>query len=616
MVLSPNTSKRGSYGKECEGTGCWVLGAGYWVLCALVIAGCGGTSTTSATGGDDTDDAGDTDTTIHTLLAPDVTAIRTLIAETNANGLVRGLALGAITLPPCTQEDETAVDFEVTYTLTGVPDWLTFDATTRALALADGATVIPAESETAAEVTYTCTDSADATITASSDPFAINDLDGGGVTDSLEYRWSQVPMVNPTIGWIDLNPVTALLHPSVPTGITIVASGFDPIDAADDTADFDGDGVTNLAEIEAGTNLFVAPTDGTLGATEEYATSNTSSGIIAADFNGDGNLDLAVANEGAEGNDARVSVFTGAGDGTFGDRADFGAGNKCQVIAAGDFDGDGNIDLAATDNGDVVSIFLGVGDGTFGSNEDLTTETAPQGITTGDFDGDGDLDLAVASSGPDESFDGTNFSIFLGNGDGTFAERVNYTIGTGPMGMVSADLDADGNLDLITTNIGSNDISVALGAGDGTFGEGTEYATGSAPVSGGIGDFNEDGILDLVAANLFGGSFSILLGVGDGTFGAKTDISLAAGATPIHSNVSDLNGDGHLDLAVSDAGDGHDYISVFLGVGDGTFGSEVTYVTGNAPRKIAMGDFDNDGDLDLANANGGGANGLSVLLNP
>ena len=223
-----------------------------------------------------------------------------------------------------------------------------------------------------------------------------------------------------------------------------------------------------------------------------------------------------------------------------------------------------------------------------------------------DFNGDGKLDLAVANSGS------TNVSVLLGKGDGTFRAAVNYGTGLSPRSIALADFDADGKLDIVVANSSSTSVSVLLGKGDGTFKPATFFAAGGPAAFVAVGDVNRDGKPDLVVANpsavTTNGTFSVLLGKGDGTFGSPT--SMDAGNYPTSIALGDFNGDGNLDLALANrpvdtAFNAHGYVSVFLGKGDGTFQAPTAYEAGWKPRRILGGDFNGDGKLDLAVASYG-----------
>jgi hypothetical protein len=232
----------------------------------------------------------------------------------------------------------------------------------------------------------------------------------------------------------------------------------------------------------------------------------------------------------------------------------------------------------------------------------LDLGAGPSSLSVGDLNGDGQLDLVTAN------IESNSVSVLLGNGDGTFAPKADFSTGSAPNSVAIGDLNGDGRPDLATANLGSNSVSVLLGNGDGTFGAKTDYGAGSYPQSVAVGDLNGDGRPDLATAN-GSGTVSVLLGRGDGSFGANTDYR--AGIAPFSVAVGDLNEDGHLDLAM--ANEGSSTVSVLLGNGDGSFGPKTDYGTGDGPESVAIGDLNGDGRPDLATANAG-SNTVAVLL--
>jgi hypothetical protein len=324
--------------------------------------------------------------------------------------------------------------------------------------------------------------------------------------------------------------------------------------------------------------------------------------VATADFNGDGKLDMAVANESLD----TVDILLGNGDGTFRNPVEYATGHGPQFVVTGDFDHDGNLDLAICNVFDhTVSILLGNGDGTFKAHKDYATGGTADVVTTGDFSRDGKLDLLVTN------FAANTVSVLLGNGDGTFQAPVTYATGTNPNWTAVGDFNGDSKLDLAVSNSTDGTVSILLGNGDGTFKPHTDIAVGQGPACVVAADFNGDAKLDLaIADNIVGGQINVLLGNGDGTFQSPVDYLAGNGA--INLIASDLNGDGHLDLVVANTSDST--VSILLGNNDGTFQQQTQLAAGTQPRQVAAGDFNGDGRLDLAVADIGGNSGAVTLV--
>ena len=267
-------------------------------------------------------------------------------------------------------------------------------------------------------------------------------------------------------------------------------------------------------------------------------------------------------------------------------------------IAVADVNADG-FDDAVTANwsGDSVSVLLGQGNGSFEFRTDYTVGN-PRSVKLIDVDDDTKLDIVTGNSSD-------SVSVLLGNGDGTFAAAVNYVAGDFPNFIEAVDINADDRIDLLTSNRLGNTISVLLGNGDGTFADHVEYPTALNPVSLTVSDLNGDGNLDVVTANdTSTDNLSILLGNGDGSFGNHADITVE-GASLESVVAAELDGDAIPDLVATG---GYDTLAVLIGRGDGTFVDEVNYPYdgfggGTLPppnTHLALADFDIDGDLDVA----------------
>jgi hypothetical protein len=368
-------------------------------------------------------------------------------------------------------------------------------------------------------------------------------------------------------------------------------------------ADLNRDGKLDLAVSAAQTTTFGGPGtvtiligngDGTFAVNNGYLVSQFFGSIVAGDFNSDGNPDIAVT-----GNNS-VSVLLGAGDGGFTSLMQFGTGSRPSSLVAGDFNSDGHLDLATADyNIASVGVLFGNGDGSFQTRSDYQLDRSAVAVAAGDFNGDGKPDLITVDSSGDPA------ALWLGNGDGTFQE-------SGPFAFVDAsdvlvaDFNGDGKLDVAAADLNGS-VTVILGNGDGTFQKPTDYPAGPTTLSiadsVALGDFNGDGKPDLVWVHWSAGG-GILMNNGDGTFTAGPSF----GVSGFSVAVGDFNGDGKADLAIADRSN----ISLLIGNGNGTFQTGVSYATGSGPTGLAAGDLNHDGKIDLVALNS--SNSISVLL--
>jgi hypothetical protein len=333
--------------------------------------------------------------------------------------------------------------------------------------------------------------------------------------------------------------------------------------------------------------------------------------VVVADFNADGKSDLSVAYS------VRVATLLGNGDGTFTQAPgspillqqppwETLASPYAGFLAVGDFNNSGKLGLAVAGFQSLdATILLGNGNGSFTPSSTFAyTHGEPTAcLAAGDFNGDGNLDLAAGNQ-----LSGLPIDILLGHGDGAFNEVSSspFGLGSGVTSIAVGDFNGDGKLDLalggsdVTT--GAGHLTILLGNGDGTFTPPSASPLAvAASYSIAVADFNGDGKLDLAVANYGTNTVTILLGNGDGTFTQALGSPIPVGRTPYAMAVGDFTGSGRLGLAVANFTDNN--VSILLGKGDGTFTQSATIPVGKGPYSLAVGDFNGSGRLGLAVAN-------------
>jgi len=285
----------------------------------------------------------------------------------------------------------------------------------------------------------------------------------------------------------DDNSVTILLGKGdgtfMPPSSSPVSVGAGPTALA--MGDFTGDGKLDLAVANSTDNtltILLGPGDGTFTPVSSPPATGTPFGLAIGDFNGDGKLDLAVANFDVN----TVTILLGSGDGTFAPASSPPA-TAGPALVVGDFNGDGKLDLAVTNRGNsALTILLGNGDGTFapitgccGTSVELTHTL---GMAAGDFNGDGKLDLAVAILNIQPMFPVDYVIILLGKGDGTLAPTdFSLLLPDQPASLVAGDFDGDGKLDFATASDPNNYVSVLLQIPPS--GPGPDFAIAASPTS-------------------------------------------------------------------------------------------------------------------------------------
>lgn len=366
-------------------------------------------------------------------------------------------------------------------------------------------------------------------------------------------------------------------------------------------ADVDEDGALDLILAHSGSPaLGILLADGVRSfAAPRMFGSGTSAGDVAvADFNGDGDLDLLA---GHLVSDDLVTVL-GNGDGTFGPHHPT-MGSPHEIVLD-DFDGDGRLDMASSSEfADVISVVLAApGGGVDGAQMraavSYPTGQDPLDIVSGDFTGDGAPDLAVVNSG----FGQNRVQLFVNNGDGSFAAPTNHPVGSNVTRLVADTMNADAHLDLVVVSA-TDQLHVLLGNGDGTFTGGLDYSTWFAPVDAVTGDFNGDLITDVATNhNATTTEVQIWLGNGDGSLAAPLDIALGNFFVGGNLGAADIDADGDLDLL--GANGGGLALWVLRGNGDGSFGAIEGHThPAQDALDLALGDVDDDGDIDAVVAN-------------
>ncbi len=394
-------------------------------------------------------------------------------------------------------------------------------------------------------------------------------------------------------------------------------------------------GIVSFIDTSFGNNVLATASVGTgvtgIGFLESSSPSFGSypAGEVTADFNGDGIPDLAViSNTTAYGGPVLVTILFGKGDGTFtaGPAVQPAGIQSFPTMIGGDFNGDGKADLAVLSYNDIstsyITVLLGNGDGTFGTpqttpvyNQPVTGgDLVPGTLVTADFNGDGKLDVAVVG----DYISSGGVTILLGNGDGTFtAVGPNLDLSADFGLIATGDFNGDGIPDLVVTSYFEDGTppTIFLGKGDGAFtaANPSSFTLAYSPTSIVVGDFNGDGVLDVAFSDLNG--VEIALGNGDGTFNETSASPIQVPSELYSLQAGDFNHDGKLDLAGLDTY--FDQIDILLGAGDGTFAVTTTTPGVNAsidsPHQIAAADFNGDGVPDLAMLTRN-VNAASILL--
>ena len=364
----------------------------------------------------------------------------------------------------------------------------------------------------------------------------------------------------------------------------------------------DGSGLTNLS-IPAG-NI----TSGTLALAQLPASvvTNGASGLnLTGAFTGNGagitNVNLATIN--SQGGISFIPTYTYPGN--FRLAATLNAGSFPISLVAADVNGDGQMDLiAANHDTSTLTVLTNAGNGGFGLAATLALGHRPNGLVAADVNGDSRVDL-ISSSGPDN-----DLTVLTNNGSGGFALAATLAVGTAPTSVVAADINRDGQVDLISGNQGDNTLTVLTNNGLGGFALAATLTVGNRPQSVVAADINRDGRVDLISANSLDNNLTVLTNNGTGGFALAA--TLAVGNRPRSVVAADVNGDGRVDLISANQGD--NALTVLTNNGLGGFALAITVGVGLAPASTVAADVNHDGHLDLITANTV-ENTLTVLTN-
>ncbi len=346
------------------------------------------------------------------------------------------------------------------------------------------------------------------------------------------------------------------------------------------------------------------------------------SGVAAADVNGDGSLDLICANY----SNNTLTVLTNNGSGVFVTNGTYHVGKGPTYVTAADLRGSGMVDLVCANygggGGTTLSILTNNGSGVFGSNATVTVGLGPSCVLAADLRGTGHLDLVSANSGTNGN--GQTLSVLTNNGSGIFHLANTLTVGTDPVNVVAADVNGDGRLDLICANDLGGSVTVLTNKGSAQFVTSTTISDSGDPVWLAATDVNGDGKVDLVVADIQAGDLRVMTNAGNGSFATDAilvlptslGVSFIGPSIPISVCVADVNGDGYPDLICA----------AYYGVPD--LGAVLVYTNSAAyrfttnrlawvdvqPSCLIAADVNGDGKPDFICPDGS-TNTLAVLIN-
>lgn len=402
------------------------------------------------------------------------------------------------------------------------------------------------------------------------------------------------------------------------THYTVSSLGCWDIAAGDFDEDGDLDLVVPVADAfwENGNRvvLFVNDGSGAFSAAGSFTVGTAPTGVVAADFDGDGHLDVATANRQSLQPDGSLSVLLGDGNGGFGTAATYTVDERAFKLAAGDLDGDGSPDLAVAHEWQQVSVLLNDGGGGFGVPQvydrlfGFHDAMAHPAVALGDADNDGDLDIFYSNSDSEPVGFSQPRIVHLSNQGGVFSRQpdiplTNYS--SGPSDLVAADFDGDGWIDVAGLNFDGRSYDgprVVLNDGLGGFGPAAVIPAGQGTFALAVADVEGDGDADLVSADRYSMAVTVHRNPGDGRFPVLASRHPSGTSTTLHLVAGDVDDDGDLDLFASGESFGTPG-ALIESHGDGTFAAPVvithSIAYGRGVSNAKLRDLDGDGDLDL-----------------
>jgi len=366
-----------------------------------------------------------------------------------------------------------------------------------------------------------------------------------------------------------------------------------------------GDALVTLGN--GGILAFSKSSPGRFRAPTLFSTGVVTKDLVVGDFNRDGNTDIAVANLVSD-----LSIHLGDGSGEFATRTDFGGFGTLESMALGDFNEDGILDIVMA-QGESFAITLGDGTGAFLPPTFFQIPpgtgflASAQSLTVADFNEDSNLDVATAN------INGNDITVFLGDGAGSFGPANSFPFGefTNASGIVAGDFTGDQTVDLVTAN--NTSLKLFVGDGSGSFAPPVKFTGVTFALSLVAGDFNRDGWLDVATTGSAFSGESVFVLLNNRVGGFLPPRVIPTRALPKDIAAADLDNDGLLDLAVINE---NDSVSIFFGDGTGAFSEPIDLPPGLNPKAIALGDFDGNGSIDISMSSPDNTtSNLAILLN-